>query len=210
MPPKSQTRTMYVCQECGSESPKWQGRCPDCGAWNTFTEISVSNAVSVSAQGRIKPGLADGRARPVALPDVQSDQYPRLIVPGEEFNRVLGGGVVPGSLVLIGGDPGIGKSTLLLQVSAQLATPDRTVLYVSAEESVQQIKLRADRLGLDPQTLLLFSETDLDIILGQINELKPGLVVIDSIQTVFLPGLPSASGSVTQVRECTARLMHLA
>ena len=211
MPPKSQTRTMYVCQECGSESPKWQGRCPDCGAWNTFTEISVSPAVSVSAQGRIRPGgLADGRSRPVALPDVQSDQFPRLIVPGEEFNRVLGGGMVPGSLVLIGGDPGIGKSTLLLQVSAQLATPDRTVLYVSAEESTQQIKLRAERLGLNPQTLLLFTETDLDIILGQINELKPGLVVIDSIQTVFLPGLPSASGSVTQVRECTARLMHLA
>ncbi len=211
MPPKSATRTMYVCRQCGSESPKWQGRCPDCGEWNSFTEISVSNAVSVSAQGRVQPtNRADLISRPVALPDVQSDQFPRLIVPGEEFNRVLGGGMVPGSLVLIGGDPGIGKSTLLLQVSAQLALPDRTVLYVSAEESVQQIKLRADRLGLNPQTLLLFSETDLDVILNQINELKPGLVVIDSIQTVFLPGLPSASGSVTQVRECTARLMHLA
>jgi DNA repair protein RadA/Sms len=210
MASKSQSRQMYVCQQCGSESPKWQGRCPDCGEWNSFTEITVTPAVSVSAQGRVKPGGRDGLSRPVPLPDVQSDQYPRLVVPGEEFNRVLGGGIVPGSLVLIGGDPGIGKSTLLLQVSAQLAAGERTVLYVSAEESTQQIKLRADRLGLNPRSLLLFSETDLDIILNQIQELKPGLVVVDSIQTVFLPGLPSASGSVTQVRECTARLMHLA
>ena len=164
MPPKSQTRTMYVCQECGSESPKWQGRCPDCGAWNTFTEISVSNAVSVSAQGRVKPSLADGRVRPVALPDVQSDQYPRLIVPGEEFNRVLGGGIVPGSLVLIGGDPGIGKSTLLLQVSAQLAAP------ATARCSTSRRKSRTSRSSCAPtawasirRPLLLFSETDLDV-----------------------------------------------
>src|SRR5215207_399964 len=181
MASKSQSRQMYVCQQCGSESPKWQGRCPDCGEWNSFTEITVTPAVSVSAQGRVKPGGRDGVNRPVALTEVQSDQYPRLVVPGEEFNRVLGGGIVPGSLVLIGGDPGIGKSTLLLQVSAQLAGGDRTVLYVSAEESTQQIKLRADRLGLNPRSLLLFSETDLDIILNQIQELKPGLVVIDSI-----------------------------
>src|SRR5689334_18454534 len=174
MASKSQSRQMYVCQQCGSESPKWQGRCPDCGEWNSFTEITVSPAVSVSAQGRVRPaGGADGMSRPVALPDVQSDQYPRLAVPGEEFNRVLGGGIVPGSLVLIGGDPGIGKSTLLLQVSAQLAEPGRTVLYVSAEESTQQIKLRADRLGLNPRSLLVFSETDLDIILNQIQEVKP-------------------------------------
>ena len=213
MAAKSQPRQMYVCRNCGSESPKWQGRCPDCGEWNSFTEVTVGPAaVSVSAQGRAKVpgGRGDNMARPIALPDVQSDQFPRLVVPGEEFNRVLGGGLVPGSLVLIGGDPGIGKSTLLLQVSAQLAQPDRTVLYVSAEESTQQIKLRADRLGLNPPTLLLLSETDLDLIIPQIQELNPGLVVIDSIQTVFLPGLPSASGSVTQVRESTARLMHLA
>src|SRR5437764_3136029 len=142
MPPR--TRIMYVCQQCGNESPKWQGRCPDCGEWNSFTEIAVEGASQRAVSQAAALLRADG-GKPVPLPEVSADAFPRLVVPGSEFNRVLGGGIVPGSLVLMSGDPGIGKSTILLSVSAQLATAGRKVLYVSAEESVQQIKLRADR-----------------------------------------------------------------
>src|SRR5690242_12423867 len=129
MPARSHTKIMYVCQQCGSESPKWQGRCPDCGEWNTFTEIAVEGA-SVAAVNRATALMRADGGKPVALPEVSADDYPRLVVPGSEFNRVLGGGIVPGSLVLMSGDPGIGKSTLLLDVSARLAGPDRKVLYV--------------------------------------------------------------------------------
>ncbi len=209
MPVRTQTKTMYVCQQCGSESPKWQGRCPDCGEWNTYSEIQVSGG-SAAAVNRATATLRDEGSRPVALPDVSADEFPRLVVPGSEFNRVLGGGVVPGSLVLMSGDPGIGKSTLLLDVGAQLASAGRKVLYVSAEESIQQIKLRADRLGLKQPDLYLLGESDLDAVRTQIGSLKPGLVIIDSIQTVYLPELPSTAGSVTQVRESTAALMKQA
>src|SRR4051794_32912095 len=209
MPPRSHTKIMYVCQQCGSESPKWQGRCPDCGEWNTFTEIAVEGA-STGAVNRTAALLRAEGGKPVALPEVSADAFPRLAVPGTEFNRVLGGGIVPGSLVLMSGDPGIGKSTILLSVSAQLATGGRKVLYVSAEESVQQIKLRADRLGLDTADLYLLGESDLDAVRNHITHMKPGLVIIDSIQTVFLPELSSTAGSVTQVRESTAALMKQA
>lgn len=209
MPPKSKTRTMFVCQQCGSEQPKWSGRCPDCGEWNSFVESVVTRAApTVSAQARIE-GTGN---RPTPISQVQNENFTRMIVPGEEFNRVLGGGIVPGSLVLIGGDPGIGKSTLLLQqVAAELALwGDKPVLYVSGEESPQQIKMRATRLDLNPDRLLLLSETDLEAILAQIEVVQPGLVIIDSIQAVYLPELTSGPGSVSQVRECTARLMRLA
>ncbi|HEX9989785.1 MAG TPA: DNA repair protein RadA [Chloroflexia bacterium] len=208
MPPKSKSRTMFVCQQCGGEQPKWTGRCPDCGEWNTFVETTVS-ASTASQPTYARP---DGTGnRPMPISQVQNENFTRMVVPGDEFNRVLGGGIVPGSLVLIGGDPGIGKSTLLLQVSAELALwGDKPVLYVSGEESPQQIKMRASRLDLNPERLLLLSETDLEGILTQIDILQPGLVIIDSIQTVYLPDLTSAAGSVSQVRECTSRLTRLA
>ena len=209
MPPRAQTKIMYVCRQCGSESPKWQGRCPDCGEWNTYTEITVGGG-SAAAVSRAAALLRSDADKPVALPQVSADEFPRLVVPGSEFNRVLGGGVVPGSLILMSGDPGIGKSTILLEVSAKLATGDRKVLYVSAEESIQQIKLRAERLNLHCPDLFLLGESDLDAVRAHISQMKPGLVVIDSIQTVYLPELPSSAGSVTQVRESTAALMKQA
>ncbi len=212
MPSRPRTRTVFVCQQCGSEQPKWTGRCPDCGQWNTFVETVVAPAPSSqSAYGLSRADGAGTATPPVPLSQVKSEDFARIKAPGEEFNRVLGGGIVPGSLVLIGGDPGIGKSTLLLQVGAELALwGDRPVLYVSGEESPQQIKLRARRLGVNPDRLLLLSETDLEAILPQIEALDPQLVIIDSIQTMYLPELSSAAGSVSQVRECAARLMRVA
>lgn len=209
MPPKTKIRTMFVCQQCGSEQPKWTGRCPDCGEWNSFVETTVSAPTS-SANAAARSAEGTGN-RPTPISQVQNEHFRRVTIPGDEFNRVLGGGIVLGSLVLIGGDPGIGKSTLLLQVSAELALwGDKPVLYVSGEESPQQIKLRASRLDLNPDRLLLLSETDLEAVVAQIEALQPGLVIIDSIQTVFLPELTSAAGSVSQVRECTSRLTRIA
>jgi DNA repair protein RadA/Sms len=212
MPPKTKTKTVFVCQQCGSEQPKWTGRCPDCGEWNTFTEQTITVASSTSTTSASAQARGDGTGnKPTSLPQVQNGNFRRLSVPGDEFNRVLGGGIVPGSLVLIGGDPGIGKSTLLLQVSGEMALfGDKPVLYVSGEESPQQIKMRAARLDLNPERLFLLSENNLEAVLSQIEMMQPGLVVIDSIQTVYLPDLSSAAGTVSQVRECTSRLMHLA
>ncbi|HET9495477.1 MAG TPA: AAA family ATPase, partial [Chloroflexia bacterium] len=209
MPPKSKSRTIFVCQQCGSEQPKWTGRCPDCGEWNTFVEQVTSTAAPASP---LSSARAEGSgSRPTPITQVRNDDFARIRVPGEEFNRVLGGGIVQGSLVLIGGEPGVGKSTQLLQTAAELALwGDKSVLYVSGEESPQQIKLRATRLNINPEGLLLLAETDLDAVLAHIDATQPGLVVIDSIQTMFLPDLSSAAGSVSQVRECTARLMRLA
>jgi DNA repair protein RadA/Sms len=210
MPPKSKARTAYVCQQCGSEQPKWTGRCPDCGEWNTFVEQTVSSA-STSSLGAARAYDGGTGNRPVAMPQVQSDNFRRIVVPGEEFNRVLGGGIVPGSLILIGGEPGIGKSTVLLQLASELALwGEHPVLYVSGEESPQQIKLRAQRLEINPDRLFLLSETDLDATIGQIEGMGPGLVIVDSIQTMFMPDMTSAAGSVSQVRECTARLARVA
>jgi len=203
--PKSRARTVWVCQQCGFTAPKWAGRCPDCGEWNTLIE-TIQHKEPAAA----RPSLALAYNPPQRLADVSTDAFKRLELPMPEFSRVLGGGVVPGSLVLIGGDPGIGKSTLLLQISAFLAQVAGSVLYVSGEESVQQIKMRAERLGVGAESLYLLAETNLNTILEHVQNLKPKAIVVDSIQSVYLDELTSAAGSVSQVRECTARLLGLA
>ena len=195
----TKARTVFLCQNCGNESPKWLGRCPGCNQWNTYVETVLS---PISAA---KPKLIAQELSRVSI-----EGLPRLTLPFSEFNRVLGGGIVPGSLVLIGGDPGIGKSTLLLQVAGMVAQEGGEVLYVSGEESVPQIRLRAERLGLIGERLYLLPEAALENILECGQELLPQLMVIDSIQTVYLEGLASAAGSVGQLRECTLRLMQWA
>jgi DNA repair protein RadA/Sms len=202
---KAQTR--YVCQQCGSTQTKWMGRCPDCGEWNTLVETIVE---SKSARAKRMARSPMSQNQPRLLRDVAADGFERASLTMGELDRVLGGGLVPGSLVLIGGDPGIGKSTLLLQASAALATSEKPVLYVSGEESAQQIKLRAGRLGLTDDGLYVLTETNVEAIMGHVDQLKPQLVVIDSIQTVYLDELDSAAGSVSQVRESAARLMQAA
>jgi DNA repair protein RadA/Sms len=200
---KSDRRTVFVCQQCGRESLKWLGRCPDCQEWNSFAEITVAVASTV-------PRPLTQTSPPQQLSQVSTESAARFPLTIPEFNRVLGGGLVPGSLVLISGEPGIGKSTLLLQASAAMAEGRGTVAYVSGEETQHQIKLRADRLGIVGDRLFLLAETDLGATLEQVDQLSPGLVVIDSIQTIYLPELGNTPGSVTQVRECTQRLMHWA
>jgi len=200
---KSRSRTIYVCQQCGKESLKWLGRCPNCQQWNTFVEQRV--ATSSSPLRTLSP-----ESLPQELSRVVAEATDRIPLPLAEFNRVLGGGLVAGSLVLIGGEPGIGKSTLLLQVSALAAQSRGKVVYVSGEETLHQIKLRAERLGVKGDNLYLLAETDVELILEQIKLLQPSLVVIDSIQTVYLTELDTAPGSVAQVRECTLRLMRWA
>ncbi len=199
---KSQARTVFVCQQCGKESLKWVGHCPNCQAWNSFAEqtvmVSTTTKLTVTAE------------MPQELSQVTTETAERFPVALHEFNRVLGGGMVPGSLSLIAGDPGIGKSTLLLQVAALVAGQRGNVVYVSGEETAHQIKLRADRLGIDGKKLYLLSETNLEAILNRLEEITPSLVIIDSIQTVFLPELDTLPGSITQVRECTMRLMQWA
>jgi DNA repair protein RadA/Sms len=202
---KAQTR--YVCQQCGSAQAKWMGRCPDCGEWNTLVETVVDQK-SVRARGISL--MATLQSQPQLLSDVVANGFERISLAMDEMDRVLGGGIVPGSLVLIGGDPGIGKSTLLLQASAALATAEVPVLYVSGEESAQQIKLRAARLGLIGDGLYVLTETNVGVIISHIENLRPRLVVIDSIQTVYLDDLDSAAGSVSQVRESAAQLMQIA
>jgi DNA repair protein RadA/Sms len=200
----SRRHTRFVCQNCGGIQPKWTGRCPDCGEWNTFVETMVES------EARSLPSSASGtsHSEPRKLVEVEADELGRLDIPLVEFSRVLGGGVVPGSLVLIGGDPGIGKSTLLLQVGALLASQGGKVLYVSGEESAQQIKMRARRLTLAPDDLYVLTETNLHAIMDHTRQLQPTAMIVDSIQTVYLDELTSAAGSVSQVRECAALLMR--
>jgi DNA repair protein RadA/Sms len=195
----------FVCQQCGAESARWMGKCPNCGAWNSYVE--TLEAASSPAPTRHAVGT---RSEPTALPLINADLYSRLRVANGEFSRVLGGGIVPGSLVLIGGDPGIGKSTLLLQVAAQVAETAGSVLYVSGEESPQQIKMRAERLGIAGERLFILSETNVAAIIEHLETLRPSLVIVDSIQTVYVDELESAAGSVGQLRECAVRLMHAA
>jgi DNA repair protein RadA/Sms len=201
---KLKSKTVFVCQQCGRESPKWLGRCPGCQEWNSFVETVVT------APSQATTWLYSEENVPRELSRLKTETSPRLVFPLTEFNRVLGGGLVTGSLVLVGGDPGIGKSTLLLQASSVVAGEGGTVVYVSGEESAQQIKLRSERLGIGGDRLYILSETNFEVILGRIGELSPNLVVIDSIQTVYLEGLTGAPGSIGQIRECTLRLMRWA
>jgi DNA repair protein RadA/Sms len=197
-------RTHFSCQACGFQTPKWLGRCTDCGGWNTLVEEAAPTEPRRAAWG-----AAGGAARPVRLVDVESEAEPRRRTGLGELDRVLGGGVVPGSLVLLGGDPGIGKSTLLLQAVEHLAASG-PVLYVSGEESLRQTKLRAERLGVQAPAVHLFAETDADKVLASAEALKPLALVVDSIQTMYLAELGSAPGTLSQVREVAGRLMAYA
>src|SRR2546428_143381 len=197
-----------ACQECGNQSSKWLGRCHECGNWNTYVEEQVRADPAARPTGGRR--VAVSTAQPMPLAQVRFAQSNRLRLAMRELNEVLGGGIVPGSLVLVGGDPGIGKSTLLLQLASDVAGIYGPVLYVSGEESVQQLKLRAQRLGIDGDRLMVLAENDLDIIVGQLASSRPMMVVIDSIQTVFMSGVTSAPGSVSQVRECAGQLMVVA
>jgi DNA repair protein RadA/Sms len=193
----SKLKTFYQCQACGYVSPKWLGRCPDCGQWNTLVE-EKSRGKKIETQGRVQP-------TPLSM--VEAETGERVSTRIKEFDRVLGGGIVAGSVVLIGGDPGIGKSTLLLQVVSNLSGK---VLYVSGEESPEQIKLRAERLSMHSDSIILLPETALEHVITTLNDIKPDAVVIDSIQTMYTEEFNSAPGSVGQVRECAARLMFYA
>ncbi|HTP79517.1 MAG TPA: DNA repair protein RadA [Bacteroidota bacterium] len=195
--------TKYVCQSCGYMSPRWVGKCPNCSEWNTFVEEAPS-PLKISRKSGVP-----SKIEPVAMNDLGGEELPRVRTGIGEFDRVLGGGLVPGSLILLGGDPGIGKSTLMMQMA--MSMKDQVVLYISGEESVRQIKLRAERLdAAESRSILLLAETNLDLILDVIERGSPDLVIVDSIQTMYRPGLESAPGSVSQVRESTALLLRLA
>ena len=218
-------KTMYVCSECGCESAKWLGKCPTCGAWSTFKEIKVAadygTTTAKQAAMSIRKGAKGALAtemrhnHPVRLRDISHEDEPRIDTHDQEFNRVLGGGIVPGSIILLGGEPGIGKSTLTLQTI--LGMPERTILYVSGEESSHQIKMRADRLQpTDPSSdlprgeVFVLCETSLENIFAHLQELSPDLLIIDSIQTIATEAVDSSPGSITQVRECAAALLRFA
>lgn len=199
-------KTVYVCRNCGQESPKWVGKCPSCGQWNTFAEEIVRK--EPAAARPFAAGTERGRNKPVTLDEIQADDEPRIDLHDQELNRVLGGGLVRGSLVLLGGEPGIGKSTLVLQTVMRLT--DRRVLYVSGEESARQLKLRANRLAHRPGECLIVCETSLEQILTHIKNVQPDIVVIDSIQTISTEALESSPGSIAQVRECAASILRFA
>ena len=211
----------YVCTNCGQESTKWIGKCPNCGQWNTFKEIRISNNAPNSIAQRTTlydaPGGKNGKSRPIKLKDIPVEAEPRINTHDTELNRVLGGGLVPGSIVLLGGEPGIGKSTLTLQTILNM--PERRILYVSGEESAHQLKMRAQRLASinitdeamsDHDNVTILCETSLENIFDNIKEVAPELIVIDSIQTIATDTVESSPGSVTQVRECAAALLHYA
>jgi DNA repair protein RadA/Sms len=207
----AKTITRYVCQQCGRVSASYMGKCPQCGSFSSMVEEVVHEAGPVKSPNASR-GLT-GRTSPRKIGDIGGDSEERIPVPIGEFSRVLGGGIVPGSIVLVGGDPGIGKSTLMLQMTLAMADKKR-VLYVSGEESERQIKMRADRLmeksGNFPDGLFLVTETNLQTILEHVREVRPDLLIVDSIQTVYLPELESSAGSVSQVRECSSQLRELA
>jgi DNA repair protein RadA/Sms len=201
--------TRYVCQSCGYDSPRWVGKCPECQAFNTFAEEKVS-AVARSAATAARVSTPHASSRPQSLSSVSAQRRERLSSGIAELDRVLGGGLVPGSLVLIGGDPGIGKSTLLLEAAVKIATSQGSGMYISGEESAEQIRLRADRLGLKSEELMLIAETDLAAIEGHIRGAKPAFAILDSVQTVSHPSLDSAPGTLTQVREVATTMQRLA
>lgn len=199
-------KTIYGCQSCGYKSPKWMGKCPDCQSWNSLVEEKSQENLSV-LKARV---FHDEKVLPVSITDLDIKKSQRISTKISELDRVLGGGVVEGSLILIGGDPGIGKSTLTLQAFEAFAKQNVSVLYVSGEESLEQIKLRANRLGVETQKLYLLSETLLENVIEQVKKLKPKILAIDSVQTLYTGELESAPGSISQVREVVARLMYLA
>ena len=200
---REQLRTVYSCRECGAEALRWEGRCPSCGEWNTLDEVQRSPGRGTSASW-----LSTRSDAPRELSGVTLEEWPRIPLGLAEFNRVLGGGLVRGSLVLVGGDPGVGKSTLLLQVSGALAKESRPVLYVSGEESLQQIKLRAERLGIGGEGLHVLAETDMSAILRHLDAMTPAMAVIDSIQSMEFPEQPGGPGAIGQVRECGVALLR--
>lgn len=198
-------KTAWFCNSCGAESPKWSGRCPACGEWNTMVEEKIRPEKKSRTLG---PSSGSRISSPVPVSEIASDEEPRIKMPSSELNRVLGGGLVPGSIILIGGEPGIGKSTLVLQNI--LSIKSRTILYVSGEESAKQIKMRADRIGRPSDNVFIVCETSLENIESHIEKTQPGLVIVDSIQTIASDTLESVAGSVSQVRECASRLLKYA
>ena len=213
----AKTKTVYVCSNCGQESTKWIGKCPSCGQWNTFKEMHIGTSSQDNTSGSLfsHSHSATGKSRPVKLSDIPSHDDPRIDMHDNELNRVLGGGLVAGSIVLLGGEPGIGKSTLTLQTVLNI--PDKTILYVSGEESAHQLKMRAERLlagntsvSSDANNINILCETSLQRIFEYADEIKPQIVVIDSIQTIATEDVDSSPGSITQVRECAASLLRFA
>lgn len=198
------SKTIYVCNECGNESPKWSGKCSACGAWNTLCEMNVSAKKNTSERS-----LREHRGTLTPITEISVQDEVRFDTGMGELNRVLGGGAVHGSLVLVGGEPGIGKSTILLQICANLCCKSK-VLYISGEESARQLKLRAERLGVNPESLYVYAGTDVDDIISVSEQIKPEIMIIDSVQTVYRSDLQSTPGSVSQVRECTMSFMELA
>ncbi|AYM03838.1 DNA repair protein RadA [Levilactobacillus yiduensis] len=203
-------RTTYVCQNCDYSSPRYLGRCPNCGEWNTMVEEVVTPTAAKAKPQSTRTAVGSAQSHPQLMKDIKHSTETRTKTKMEELNRVLGGGIVAGSLILIGGDPGIGKSTLLLQVSGQLSETGGKVLYVSGEESASQIKMRADRLVVNSDNLYLYPETDMASIRANIEQMQPDYVVIDSVQTMQAPGIESAIGSVSQIRAVTGELMQIA
>ncbi len=203
----AKARTQYVCSACGSAQMKWMGKCPDCGEWNTLDEVTVA---APDRSRSAMPVTGGNGVRPQPLAAIAREGQPRLPLAMSELNRVLGGGIVPGSCVLVGGDPGIGKSTLLLQMAHEIATSVGPVLYVSAEESAHQVGRRATRLGIDGERLHVFSEILVEPIIEQIEAMQPHLVIVDSIQAIYTAANASAAGTVSQVRDCAAALLRLA
>ena len=208
----AKTKTRFVCQDCGYDVPRWMGQCPGCNAWNTLVEEAEPTAIKASvlrsgSNGGPRLAGAYGDVRPQRLQDVHVSDRPRLHTGLAEFDRVMGGGIMHGSLTLVAGDPGIGKSTLMTELGRHL--PEHTILYVTGEESAQQVKLRAGRLGIDPDAFYLFPETNVEAILAAAQDIQPDVMIVDSIQTVFRPDLSSAPGSVAQVRESTAALLDV-
>lgn len=200
----AKTKTVYFCSNCGNESPKWLGKCPNCGEWNTYVEEKVTVK---SGKESLLPASSMDNA-PVRLSEIKGEKEERILMPSGELNRVLGGGLVPGSIILVGGEPGIGKSTLVLQNMLRIRS--RKVLYVSGEESAKQLKIRADRLGADGGECFILCETSLEKIFAHLRSTSPGIVVIDSIQTIASEALESSAGSVGQVRECAAAFLKYA